>query len=112
MEEGLEVEEQACRCLRLTFRHHGEEVGWAQLHWSAPEVAEVVALEVAPAYRGRGLGRQILERCLEVARRHGARTVTAHTSPHNGPAYRLFLGLGFRPQNQESHLELPLTETP
>ncbi len=108
MDEPLTVEKQACRCLRLTFRYRGEEVGWAQLHWSAPQVVEVVALEVAPAHRGRGLGRRILTLCLEVARRYGARTVTAHTSPHNGPAYHLFLDLGFRPQDTEAHLQRPL----
>ncbi len=105
----LKVEATTCSCLQLMFRQGDQVVGRAQLHWTDDTVVEVVDIEVVAAYRGRGLGRRILSYCLDIARRQGARMVTAHTSPTNGPAYRLFISGGFRPVHEEEHMELTLS---
>ncbi|MDE2862841.1 MAG: GNAT family N-acetyltransferase, partial [Chloroflexota bacterium] len=41
-----------------------ELVGVAALHLMPPDTAEVRALAVADSWQGRGLGRELVERCL------------------------------------------------
>lgn len=95
-------------CYSLAFYREGELVGRAQLHWHDGATADIVDLYVVPEWRGQGLGKAIVRQCVAVARTLGARLITAHTSPHNRPAYRAFVALGFRPRDEEQHLELPL----
>jgi|FaiFalDrversion3_1042247.scaffolds.fasta_scaffold00664_2 GNAT superfamily N-acetyltransferase len=104
------VEERLCYC--LTFYRDGKPVGRAQLHRHGEEAMDIVDLYVVPEERGRGLGKAIVRQCAVVARTLGARVITAHTSPRNLPAYRLFLSLGFRPCQEEQHLERELDQPP
>jgi GNAT superfamily N-acetyltransferase len=60
------------------------------------EIAEVKSMYVAPAYRGSGLGRQILARLDEVALEHGCRAVRLDTSDYLTPAVGLYLSAGYR----------------
>lgn len=46
-------------------------------------------------YRGRGLGRKLLEGCVEWSRRAGAHKVDLEVWPHNATARRLYEGAGF-----------------
>lgn len=101
----LEMEVEERLCYSLSFYHQGQVVGRAQLHRHDADAMDIVDLYVLPEHRGRGLGRAIVGECLRLAERLGARVVTAHTSPANGPAYRLFLSLGFRSCQEEHHLE-------
>jgi amino-acid N-acetyltransferase len=50
-----------------------ELVGVAALHLMPPDTAEVRALAVADAWQGRGLGRELVQRCLDEARSLGIR---------------------------------------
>lgn len=50
-----------------------ELVGVAALHLMPPDTAEVRALAVADSWQGRGLGRELVERCLDEARSLGIR---------------------------------------
>ncbi|HXG41295.1 MAG TPA: GNAT family N-acetyltransferase [Dehalococcoidia bacterium] len=102
---GLEMEVEQRLCYSLSFYREGQVVGRAQLHRHDDGAMDIVDLYVLPEHRGRGLGRAIVGECLRLAESLGARVVTAHTSPANGPAYRLFLSLGFRPREEEHHLE-------
>jgi ribosomal protein S18 acetylase RimI-like enzyme len=52
-------------------------------------------LVVAPAARGRGLGRSLTEACIERARRAGASAIALHTSPVMEVALALYLRMGF-----------------
>ncbi len=52
-------------------------------------------LSVAPAARGRGLGRRLSEECIRRARRDGATAIGLHTSPAMTVALPLYLRLGF-----------------
>ncbi|HXG43012.1 MAG TPA: GNAT family N-acetyltransferase [Dehalococcoidia bacterium] len=105
---GLEMDAQRRECWTLSFRHDGLEVARAQLHCHGGDVFDIVDLYVDPDWRGRGLGRQVLAQCLGFALAQGARMVTAHTSPENAPAFRLFSSAGFSPCCSELHLELRL----
>lgn len=51
---------------------------------------------VAPAARGRGLGRRLLERLEEIATAHGCRAVRLDSATHMGPAIALYRRLGYR----------------
>lgn len=59
-------------------------------HWSL-----VRMLVVAPAWRGAGIGRQLMAGCLRGAVRAGAPALGLHTSPIMASALRMYLELGF-----------------
>ena len=58
--------------------------------------AIIWALYVSPGYRGRGVGRRLVETALSAARRAGARTAWLETSSLNVPGVRAYERLGFR----------------
>ncbi len=58
--------------------------------------AEVVSLEVAPAFQGLGLGFILLERAVSELRAAGARRVKARILANHRAVERLYLHLGFR----------------
>lgn len=64
------------------------------LGWSA-HVAEVRLL-VAPEWRGKGLGRALLEACIASAAADGAAKLVAHMTPDQRGAITLFEEHGFR----------------
>ncbi len=57
--------------------------------------AELVYLGLAPAFRGRGLARQLLLHGLSIVPRHGATTMVLAVDDANAPAIRLYRRLGF-----------------
>jgi GNAT superfamily N-acetyltransferase len=59
-------------------------------------VAEVKSMYVAPAARGRGLGRRLLERLEWIAADHGCRAVRLDTARHMSAAIALYRDLGYR----------------
>lgn len=65
--------------------------------------AGIFGLYVDPKVRGRGLGRALLERALEAARRmRGLRQVRLAVVASNLPALRLYESLGFRIYGREA----------
>lgn len=74
----------------------GAVVGTCAAIVAAPDTVELAKLSVAPAAKGRGLGRALCERVLRFARERGARRVVL-TSQHGlATAIRLYESLGFR----------------
>ncbi|MBD5560422.1 MAG: GNAT family N-acetyltransferase [Clostridia bacterium] len=61
------------------------------------EFLAVHALAAAGEARGRGIGRFLLEGCIEEARSGGYRAVRLDIVPENEPARRLYTGRGFQP---------------
>ncbi len=53
----------------------GEVVGCAALHITWEDLAEIRSLAVAPEWRGRGIGRRLVELCLEEAKSFDIRRV-------------------------------------
>lgn len=53
-------------------------------------------LAVDPAAQGRGVGRRLVEACIERARLDGRRGMVLMTRPFMTAAHRLYLSLGFR----------------
>jgi ribosomal protein S18 acetylase RimI-like enzyme len=68
--------------------------GWAE--FEAEDEAGFRMLAVAPAARGRGAGRALVEACIERARRDGKSRLSLLTTANMESAHRLYERLGFR----------------
>ena len=66
---------------------------WAEV--SKPGEAEFRMLAVAPAARGRGVGRTLTAWCLDRARTEGCSAIVLSTLPVMAGAHRLYERLGF-----------------
>ena len=64
-------------------------------------VYELVKLAVAPAAQGQGIGRRLIQACIDAAKERGARQLVLLSSSLLGAAIRLYEQVGFR------HAELP-----
>ena len=65
-------------------------------YWEAPQEAHIINLAIAPDFRGRGLGREMIEKCVEFARKRGARLATLEVRESNLAAQRLYERCGFK----------------
>jgi L-amino acid N-acyltransferase YncA len=85
---------------RLVARAGEAIVGWAALapasHRSCYAGVAEVSLYVAEAWRGRGVGRRLLEALVESSERHGVWTLFGSTFPENEASLRLQAACGFR----------------
>ena len=63
----------------------------------ADDVGEIKRLYVAPAARGRGLGRVLVERIIAGAKQLGYRGLLLDTLPFMKEAQSLYLSMGFKP---------------
>lgn len=74
--------------------------------------AHLVRVSVHPAYRGRGIGRKIVEQLLHAARQRGYRRILVETNSGWQDAIGLYKRLGFReyPRNTKGgvYMELEL----
>jgi len=76
-----------------TFAFHSDD-GFV-LARTADDEAEILTLAVAPAARGRGLGRALLEAAIAQARAMGAQSLFLEVGADNPQALALYAGLGF-----------------
>ncbi|MEM1213416.1 MAG: GNAT family N-acetyltransferase [Planctomycetota bacterium] len=100
--EGLRlIVEDPARGSILVWRHPGAGVvGMVVLLWtvSTAEGGWVATLEdvvVAPAYRGQGIGRRLLDAGLDAARAKGCRRVSLLTDADNHRAQKVYHSRGF-----------------
>lgn len=75
----------------FVFHHHDGFV----LARIAGDEAEILTLAVAPAVRGRGLGRALLQAAITCAQARGAVTMFLEVGVDNPAALALYSGLGF-----------------
>lgn len=73
----------------------GQAIGCCALIPMADGGFEVAKMAVSPQARGRGLGRQLLERCEAAAREAGAHRLYLETSSTLKPAGSLYRSFGF-----------------
>jgi GNAT superfamily N-acetyltransferase len=71
-------------------------VGTAGLVKESATDFELVKMAVDPAYRGQGISKLLLARCIEEARQAGAHTVFLFSSSKLQVAIRLYEQFGFR----------------
>lgn len=85
---------------RLVARAGDGVAGWAALapasHRACYSGVAEVSLYVAEAWRGRGLGRRLLEALVESSERHGVWTLYGSSFPENTASLRLQAACGFR----------------
>jgi ribosomal protein S18 acetylase RimI-like enzyme len=91
----------------------GALVGFTQLYPSfcSLELAPIVVLYdlyVQPEARGTGVARALLEAARQVALEAGAARLELSTAHTNVPAQRLYESLGWQPDTEFLHYELPL----
>jgi GNAT superfamily N-acetyltransferase len=60
-----------------------------------PDAAGIRMLAVAQQAQGRGIGRALVDACLDRARAAGRRQVLLHTTDWMATAHRLYAGMGF-----------------
>jgi ribosomal protein S18 acetylase RimI-like enzyme len=81
----------------------GEVVGTSAVAPHGTDEVELLKLTVSESARGTGLGRRLVERCIEHARQSSARRMVLVSSSKLGAALRLYESLGFE------HRPLPAT---
>ena len=74
----------------------GDVVGTAGVRRLESEVGELKRMWIRPAHQGRGLGRRLLEACLDEARALGLRRVRLDTQARMEAAQALYRAYGFR----------------
>lgn len=79
----------------LLLRIGSNSAGCVGLQTCASGVIEVKRLYVRPAYRGRGVGRRLVEAAVSVAREMGGSTLCLRTLPTMVVARRLYHSMGF-----------------
>lgn len=75
----------------------GKMLGTCGLYPLGDETCELRKMYLLPEARGAGLGKRLLERALEHARRRGFKTVTLETASVLEDAIRLYTRFGFVP---------------
>ena len=73
----------------------GEIVGTAGVRRLDPGIGEIKRMWVRPAWQGLGLGRRLIDRCLEEARALGFRVVRLDTERKMEAALHLYRSRGF-----------------
>src|SRR5437764_3112785 len=81
----------------LIAREGAQTAGAVAYRMVEPGIAEMKRLYVRPAFRGRGLGRELANELIEDARACGYRTIMLDTLASMSAARVLYLDLGFRP---------------
>jgi ribosomal-protein-alanine N-acetyltransferase len=65
-------------------------------YWEAPQEAHIINLAIAPRFRQKGFGIQLMEHCLGFAYKKGARLATLEVRESNEAAQKLYEKCGFR----------------
>ena len=85
--------------LQCTFLHHLSHRGSVRAH--------IESVRVASAFRGHGIGHQLMEWTLARARERGARVAQLSTDKSRADAHRFYESLGFRATHEGMKLQLP-----
>ncbi len=65
-------------------------------YWEAPQEAHIINLAIAPDFRNRGLGQEMMDHCLDYAAKRGAQLATLEVRQSNAAAQRLYEKCNFR----------------
>jgi ribosomal protein S18 acetylase RimI-like enzyme len=82
----------------------GRVVGYANLH-ERGGTGHLSYLFVDPDWQGQGIGRRLMERALDEARRRGYRQATLATAVQNAAARRFYERTGWKDTGGRSHHE-------
>jgi len=85
----------------------GQVVGCAALRRLGDGVGEVMRVYVCPAWRGRGVGRALLDAIVEEARRVGYRRLRLDSARFMIEAHSLYRSMGFQKTDPYPETEIP-----
>jgi len=74
----------------------GDVVGTAAVRLLEPGLGEIKRMWLRPSLQGRGLGRRLMDACLDAARGLGCRSLRLDTQARLEAAVRLYRAYGFR----------------
>lgn len=77
-------------------REHGQIVGSAALIKEHDGVYELAKMTVVPEWRGKGISKLLIEKCLDKARQLNAKTVILFSNSQLKAALNLYTKYGFR----------------
>jgi [ribosomal protein S18]-alanine N-acetyltransferase len=83
-----------------------EPIGFSIVDWPAERselTAYIQTIEVHPAFRGRGIGAELLVRAEESARMAEGHIITLHVDVENAAAIHLYESRGYARQGREEH---------
>lgn len=89
------------------FAVHRDEVcglAWCLLSDLDPRIAHIYAMWTAPAIRGQGAGRALLEQCIIWAKSKGIHRVRLSVTEGESPATQLYISQGFYPVGEPKYL--------
>jgi ribosomal protein S18 acetylase RimI-like enzyme len=89
----------------LAYAPDGKLAGTATGLPAADRTVDVVAMYIAPAYRGQGCAEQLLDVVAAAARERGARRLVLHVTAHNEAAKRAYARYGFVPTGRSWPME-------
>jgi GNAT superfamily N-acetyltransferase len=83
----------------------GEAVGTAAVRLIEPGLGELKRMWIRPSCQGRGLGRRLMDACLDEARRLGCRALRLDTQAKLEAAVHLYRAYGFSeiPRYNDNH---------
>lgn len=92
--------------LPLVAELSGELIGlaWGRIDASAPDVAALYQMWVAPTHRGRGVGQKLLEAVIAWATAQNAAFLELGVTCGDSPARRLYERAGFKPLGEPQPL--------
>jgi ribosomal-protein-alanine N-acetyltransferase len=93
---AMEASEGASRSWSWVAEVEGEIVGYL-VAWPVEDEVHLANVAVAREWRGRGIGRYLMEKLLERSRRHRASWIALEVRFSNEMARSLYESLGFRP---------------
>ena len=64
--------------------------------WIILDEAQITNVAIAPEYRGRGIGSQLMKELICQVKARGATAMTLEVRPSNAPAIALYTSFGFR----------------
>jgi ribosomal protein S18 acetylase RimI-like enzyme len=94
------IGDEVVATLQLSLLHHLSHRGAIR--------AQIESVRVARAFRGRGIGHQLVEWALARARERGARVAQLSTDKSRVDAHRFYESMGFHATHEG--MKLPLTE--
>jgi ribosomal protein S18 acetylase RimI-like enzyme len=83
-----------------------ELIGFAIVEWTAGQgesAAYIQTLEIHPAWRGRGIGAELLRLAEGSARAAGAKSIGLHVDVENAAAIHLYESHGYARQGRQEH---------
>jgi len=100
--------------LLLVVDPAGEVVGTAAVRLLEPGTGELKRMWLRPACQGRGLGRRLMDDCLDEARRLGCRALRLDTQAKLAAAVHLYRAYGFTeipPYNDNHRADIWMVRT-